>query len=402
MAASNYLHCRITGEARLRFLNLCKNHGFHLTDIHVGDEGLELNIPVSEFKKLRPLIRKTHVKIHILNRHGPAFFFYRHPFRLWFLCGLCAGAALIWYLSLFVWQIDISGNQLYTDERILQSLRTMNVTTGRKKSELDLSAIEEELRILYNQMTWVSASITGTQLKIETKEGNLQSSGTKQASEAQEQPSDLTAAADATITEIVVRHGTALVKTGDTVQKGDVLVEGKVYIYNDDATLKKIDYTCADADILADYEAYYQQNYPRQYQKRNYSDQFHRAYTLCLGSRRVSLPDFYQQSSLCEEWRWQKQFRLTPTFYLPFAIEITEYRPYTFESASYTDEELKKMAETDLENYFSELMKKGVQIIGNSVKIFLDDNGCTMSGTLSLNGPIGTDTPIDSSQMASN
>ena len=40
----------------------------------------------------------------------------------------------------------------------------MNVKTGCQKSEIDLPEIEEELRIMYNEITWVSASITGTKI----------------------------------------------------------------------------------------------------------------------------------------------------------------------------------------------------------------------------------------------
>ncbi len=398
----NYLRCKVTGEACMRFFNLCKNNGFRLSHLVPDGDGFQMDIAMEDFRKLRPLIRKTHVKIHIMNRHGPAFFFYRHRYRFWFFGGLAVCAALIWYMSLFVWQIDIRGNRMYTNDLILQSLRTMGVETGCKKSDLSLPAIEEELRIMYNQMTWVSASMTGTKLLIELKEGNLQSFGDKDDTATEDMPSNLTAASDATITSVVVRRGTASVKPGDTVLSGDVLVEGKVYIYNDDETLKKVDYTCADADIMADYETYYQKDYERQYETRVYTGQAHTAYTFRFGKYSLSLPDFYEPPEAYEKWTWQKQFRLTPTFYLPFSIFFTEYLPYEMKTASYTDAMLRKKAEDDLENYLDELVKKGVQIIGNSVTIALDADGCHASGTLSLNGPIGTVTPIDSSNMALN
>lgn len=413
-AISNYLQCKVSGEASIRFLNLCRKQGFTLKHVELQEDGFRMEIGLEDFKKLRPLIRKTRVRVHILNRRGPAFFLYRHKFRLWFLFGLAFAAAFIWYLSLFVWQIDIEGNRMYTDDLILQSLRTLDVQTGCKKSELSLPAIEEELRIMYNQMTWVSASITGTKLKIEIKEGNLQSEGNdgkaeegdndsdsdSTAGQGVDLPSNMTSDFDATITSMVVRRGTASVKTGDTVAAGDVLVEGKVYIYNDDATLKKVDYIQADADIMADYEVYYQKDYKRQYAVREYDSESHKAYVLDFGGKEVPLPAFYQPSGECEIWSWQRQFRLTPTFYLPFVIHVTEYKPYVMTSAEYTDEALERQASEDLENYLQELMKKGVQIIGNSVKISLDANGCHASGIISLNGPIGTDTPIDSSSMA--
>ena len=94
-----------------------------------------------------------------------------------------------------------------------------------------------------------------------------------------------------------------------------------------------------------------------------------------------------------EVWSWKKQFRLTPTFYLPFALEYTEYVPYENVVEEYTDEVIKKMAEEELQKYLNELEKKGVQIISNSVTISLDADGGHVKGTLILDGPIGKKCP---------
>ena len=395
---SNYVCCRVTGDACMRFINLCKNNGIELENLTADVNGFRMTMRVKEFKRLRPLIRKTHVKIHILNRRGPAFFFYRHHLRLWFLAGLFLCSLLIWFMSLFVWQIDISGNSKYTDDLILQSLRMMNVDTGCRKSELSLPSIEEELRIMYNQITWVSASVTGTRLHIEIREGNLQTENEDMNTE--DTPSNLTAMSDAIITSMVVRHGTASVKTGDSVQAGDVLVEGKVYIYNEDETLKKIDYTRADADIMGDYEVFYKKDYPVTYTDKEYTGAAYRGIALEFWKKSLELPVFCRTEKDCEEWTWEKKFRLTPTFYLPFAVRFTEYIPYEIKEKEYTDEEIRQMAEKDLKNYLNELTKKGVQIIRNSVTILLDADGGHAEGVLSLNGPIDKREPIDSSSMA--
>jgi similar to stage IV sporulation protein len=394
---SNYVKCRITGSDKIRFLNLCGNNGIELKQVTLVDDSLQMEIDIRDFRKLRPLIRKTHVRVHILNRQGPAFLLYRHRKRLWFAFGLASLAGIVWYLSLFIWQIDINGNQMYTDNLILQSLRTMNVDTGCKKSELDLASIEEELRIMYNQITWVSASVTGTVLHIELKEGNLQSEASEGESEI---PSDLTADVDATITDIVVRHGTAVVHAGDEVREGDLLVEGRVYIYNDDETLKKIDYLCADADILAEYELVYQKDYERQYEAKNYLTKTHRSYYLQLSGLYLQWPDGYQMPEYCEKWTWEKRFRLTSTFYLPLTVGIEEYKPYEITEESYTDSQLQEMASKDLDSYIDELVKKGVQIIRNSVKITLDDRGSHAAGLLTVQGPVGVSAPIEVSGMA--
>lgn len=426
---SNQVRCLVTGEETLRFVNLCRNNGIELRHLVRRENAIQMEIDAENFKKLRPLVRKTHVKIHILNRHGPAFFFYRHKRRWWFLLGMTVFAGMIYILSLFVWQIDIDGNRKYTDALILQALAQMDVKTGCRKSEIDLPKIEEELRIMYNEITWVSASITGTKLQIELREGDLKISGssgggqtgnvkrvenrennpkTQNGESETDLPANLVADEDAIITNLVVRRGTVAVRYGDEVKKGDVLIEGKVYIYNEDETLKKVDYLTAEGDVFGKYQELYEKHYQRKHEVRSYTGKNYRELGVEIVGKSFCLPVWenilkkqLEENTLSEVWSWKKQFRLTPTFYLPFALEYTEYVPYENVVEEYTDEVIKKIAEEELQKYLNELEKKGVQIISNSVTISLDADGGHVKGTLILDGPIGKEVPISSEHMAS-
>lgn len=426
---SNQVRCLVTGEETLRFVNLCRNNGIELRHLVRRENAIQMEIDAKNFKKLRPLVRKTHVKIHILNRHGPAFFFYRHKRRWWFLLGMTVFAGMIYMLSLFVWQIDIDGNRKYTDALILQALAQMDVKTGCRKSEIDLPEIEEELRIMYNEITWVSASIAGTKLQIELREGDLKISGssgggqtgnvkrvenrennpkTQNGESEIDLPANLVADEDAIITNLVVRRGTVAVRYGDEVKKGDVLIEGKVYIYNEDETLKKVDYLTAEGDVFGKYQELYEKHYQRKHEVRSYKGKNYRELGVAIVGKSFCLPVWenilkkqLEENTLSEVWSWKKQFRLTPTFYLPFALEYTEYVPYENVVEEYTDEVIKKIAEEELQKYLNELEKKGVQIISNSVTISLDADGGHVKGTLILDGPIGKEVPISSEHMAS-
>ena len=426
---SNQVRCLVTGEETLRFVNLCRNNGIELRHLVRRENAIQMEIDAKNLKKLRPLVRKTHVKIHILDRHGPAFFFYRHKRRWWFLLGMTVFAGMIYILSLFVWQIDIDGNRKYTDALILQALSQMNVRTGCRKSEIDLQGIEEELRIMYNEITWVSASIAGTKLQIELREGDLKISGssgggqtgnvkrvenrennpkTQNGESETDLPANLVADEDAIITNLVVRRGTVAVRYGDEVKKGDVLIEGKVYIYNEDETLKKVDYLTAEGDVFGKYQELYEKHYQRKHEVRSYTGKNYRELGVAIVGKSFCLPVWenilkkqLEENTLSEVWSWKKQFRLTPTFYLPFALEYTEYVPYENVVEEYTDEVIKKIAEEELQKYLNELEKKGVQIISNSVTISLDADGGHVKGTLILDGPIGKEVPISSEHMAS-
>lgn len=425
---SNRVQCLVTGEQTLRFVNLCRNNGIELRHLVRRENAIQMEIDAENFKKLRPLVRKTHVKIHILDRQGPAFFFYRHKKRWWFLFGAAVCTGVIYVMSLFIWQIDIDGNSKYTDALILQALSQMNVRTGCRKSEIDLQGIEEELRIMYNEITWVSASIMGTKLQIELREGDLKISGssgdgqtgnvkcvenqenskkTQNGESETDLPTNLVADEDAVITNLVVRRGTAAVHYGDEVKKGDVLIKGSVFIYNEDETLKKVDYLTADGDIYGRYQHIYEKNYKRKHGVREYKEKPWKILALEAYGKRIQVPDWqgiFRKTSAgdrMEVWSWKKQFRLTPTFYLPFVLEYTEYVPYENVVEEYTDEVIKKMAEEELQKYLNELEKKGVQIISNSVTISLDADGGHVKGTLILDGPIGKEVPISSEHMAS-
>lgn len=426
---SNQVRCLVTGEETLRFVNLCRNNGIELRHLIRKENAIQMEIDAKNFKKLRPLVRKTHVKIHILDRQGPAFFFYRHRRRWWFLIGAAVCTGIIYVMSLFIWQIDIDGNSKYTDELILQALAQMNVKTGCRKSEIDLQGIEEELRIMYNEITWVSASIAGTKLQIELREGDLKISGssgggqtgnvkrvenrennpkTQNGESETDLPANLVADEDAVITNLVVRRGTVAVRYGDEVKKGDVLIEGKVYIYNEDETLKKVDYLTAEGDVFGKYQELYEKHYQRKHEVRSYTGKNYRELGVAIVGKSFRLPVWenilkkqLEGNTLSEVWSWKKQFRLTPTFYLPFALEYTEYVPYENVVEEYTDEVIKKMAEEELQKYLNELEKKGVQIISNSVTISLDADGGHVKGTLILDGPIGKEVPISSEHMAS-
>lgn len=380
---SNQVRCLVTGEETLRFVNLCRNNGIELRHLVRRENAIQMEIDAKNFKKLRPLVRKTHVKIHILNRHGPAFFFYRHKRRWWFLLGMTVFAGMIYILSLFVWQIDIDGNRKYTDALILQALAQMDVKTGCRKSEIDLPEIEEELRIMYNEITWVSASIAGTKLQIELREGDLKISGssgggqtgnvkrvenrennpkTQNGESETDLPANLVADEDAIITNLVVRRGTVAVRYGDEVKKGDVLIEGKVYIYNEDETLKKVDYLTAEGDVFGKYQELYEKHYQRKHEERSYKGKNYRELGVAIVGKSFCLPVWenilkkqLEENTLSEVWSWKKQFRLTPTFYLPFALEYTEYVPYENVVEEYTDEVIKKMAEEELQKYLNEL-----------------------------------------------
>lgn len=91
---------RVQGEQTERFLNLCKAREIKISRlIRTGDQRLEGNMLIADFFRLSPIHRKTGVKIHILEKHGLPFFFYRSKRERLFYRNLCLCSDFIWLVG---------------------------------------------------------------------------------------------------------------------------------------------------------------------------------------------------------------------------------------------------------------------------------------------------------------
>ena len=165
-----YLRIRITGSGTERFINGCRHRNIRLWNLQVVNGAYEVNMFVCDFKKLKTILRKTGTKVTIVKRIGLPFFLLRYRRRKLFFAGCVLCFALLVMLTRFIWDIDLSGNQIYTREQILHYLENNKVHTGMVKSKVNCGKIAADLRRNYKNIIWVSASIDGNRLCIRVRE----------------------------------------------------------------------------------------------------------------------------------------------------------------------------------------------------------------------------------------
>ena len=257
------------------------------------------------------------------------------------------------------------------------------------KSRVDCQGIVKAIRKEYNDIVWVSASIDGSRLEIRIKENedtfrdDGQETGTQE-----EHPTDLVATEDGVITEIVTRSGVPQVHVGDEVKKGDILVCGRIEVLSDSGEVAGYQYQQSDADIYADTEMEYKNTMLLTRQEKVYDGKESRqgfvrifGWTLSVGS----LKNQYENSEVLTE---EQQIRFGENFYLPFSWGAKTAKSYSFRTEKYTREEIRQILSADFALFCEELEEKGVQIKENNVKIQLDQNSASASGTLYLNEKI--------------
>lgn len=394
-----YLRIRVTGYAVERFLNACGYRGILLWGITPLEDACEMNIRIADFRKLKPVIKKTGTRVVILKRIGLPFFFYRYRRRKLFFFGAAACAVLIFLLSGLIWDIDIRGNLMYTDETILEFLASKDIQNGMLKTQIDCERIAKDIRKEYSDVIWVSASVQGAKLKIQVKE-NTDASGMETDLEVKKEekvPMDLVADRDCVITEIVPRTGMIQVRPGDTVKEGDVLVSGLIPVQDDAKEIIGYQYQKADADIrgkaILPYEDVLENTYSRKvyfYEERPHQMRKRQAYYLRIGRFQLAFGNLQKKEENQELHTSEYQICLGKRLKLPIYLGTRTVIPYTAHPETYKKKEIQERLSADFKRYLGELEKKGVEIIENNVKIYTGSKTSAARGELTVLQPVGT------------
>lgn len=388
-----YVKIKLYGYAPERFLNLCSNHNILIWNLEYEDGNYIFCISIKGLKSLKPILKKTRTTFEILERYGLPFYLHRYRKRKLFAVGILMCCTLLYTMSLFVWKIEVDGNLHRTDDAIIKFLEENHVYHGMAKSKIDCEEIEELLRTGYDDIIWASVKVEGTMLMIDIQE-NLatnQQLEEKETTESDgETPTDIVADKDAVIYSILTRKGVPKVEKGAEVHAGDVLVEGKIPVVNDDGETASYQYCTSDADIWGTTEYSYDDSFSMEYQDKVFTGREQKSYEVRLWKRQLLLPSFSEKFSQYDTITDEYDLKIGDTFYLPAALNQKTFREYKMVQKKYTKEEAKQEAEDKLEQFCKKLTQKGVQIIENNVMIVTDGKKCSASGSIKVIEKIGT------------
>lgn len=367
------LHLEATGTGVKRYINICHHHKIPLNNVKCVNNTYSFEMDAKDYINSKEFIKTTGIKIRIIKKTGSYFFLKNNKNRYGLLIGILLFVGGLLLLSRFIWQIEINGNIYYSDEVIIDYLKENNIKTG-SIAIINDEALETGIRETFDRIIWVSASIDGTKLTINLKENN-----TNPIMAESESIRDIVASKDGVIESILVRSGTAIVKPGDTVKKGDVLVTSKVVCTNEYAEEIKTIYTNADADIIINTSYEYNDTINREYEEKEYTGNIMEEELVRIGNREVetNFKCDYEHYDIVVEYK-------NPSPYVPVLYGYKYYREYKIIKKSYSDESLTALLEENLNNYLNILSENSIQITGNSVKIELYGLSGSAMGTINV------------------
>lgn len=388
-----YVRIKVWGFSPERFMNLCSNKNILLWDIIREEDIYYMSISLSGFYQLRPIVRKTGTKVVILKRYGLPFFVPVLWARKIFVLGLVLCVAFWLWSSLFVWDIDLSGNFQITQDVFFSFLETNNITVGIKKADVDLVELEKQIRQTFPEITWTSTRLNGTKLEIDIKENDAPIIA---AVKEKEGAKDLIADVNGTVVSMIVRSGVPKVAIGDTVESGTIMVEGKVPVYNEDATVREYQYVVSDADIYVEHTILYEDILPFDYIAKEYTGRTKKRYFIRFGDREAKMAieqPFLNYDCVIKESKPDVFEKLNiPVFWGSYT-----YREYQKVEYEYSLKQAKEELEGKIRKFYISLEEKGVQITEKDVKIDTDSNSWVVSGEFRVIEKIGNnvDTAVE-------
>lgn len=399
---------RVSGFSPERFLNACMYRNIYIWNIQPVQDCYEMNISISDFRRLKPILKKTGVRAVIIKRYGFPFFLFHHKKRKVLFSGAVCATGFIYLMSLFIWEIDITGNQRYTDEALEEFLTDCKIRPGILISSIDCTDIATLLRKSYDRIIWVSVSVDGSKLKVRVRENEDSGEGVSRAVThvetlgdesadyvvMQQDGNDLVAECGGVIESMIVRKGIPMVKEGDTVEKGQILVSGAVPVVGDSGETTGYQYQKADADIRARTILEYEDTENVQYQEKVYYD-FQKAEPyLQIGNLYLKSGKSGKISDRAEIYTLEKNFSFGEHFSFPIRIGSYIVRYYYIEEKKHTDKSLQQILSRNYQHFTETLGKKGVEIISNDVKIYTGRVCARATGQLTVITDIAVSQPI--------
>lgn len=219
-----YVIIKVEGLTLERFLNLAATKDIYLWDINrVGYTTLEMKATIQGFKALKEIVKRVGCRVEIVDKRGLPFILYRLKHRKMLAFGFFIFLGVIIFLSSLIWNIEVIGNEKVRTEDILKVLEKEKIKNGIIKYKIDKDYTKHLLLNEFDTFSFLSIEIKGTKLIIEVKEQDLLPEKIDM-----DTPCHIIATKKGVIVKAIAKNGKAIVRKGDIVKKGQILITGSI------------------------------------------------------------------------------------------------------------------------------------------------------------------------------
>ena len=222
MKSISSVECTVSGLSAEKLLNAARQKGITLERIkRKKNRALFVRCGYRDYAILRALGEEWGYQIGEARPVGAlrAAKWLGRRTGLWL--GALIGALLLTFSLGFVWQVRIENAGPYQGE-VRAYLEELGIRPGRRRADIDIAELRDRLEWRLPQVKWVRVEWAGVALRVRLENGTpspeIESVG---------KAGDVVASEDGVIRQLTAFAGTPLVKVGDLVREGQVLIRGE-------------------------------------------------------------------------------------------------------------------------------------------------------------------------------
>ena len=353
-----YINVEIEGYFVERFINICISKNILLWNIKRTKSTIAYaNMGLKDFKKAIKIAKENKCRIKIQRKKGLPFIFNKYRKRKLFFACLIMIIIGITILSNFIWNIDISGNTSIPKEEIMESLEKSGLKQGTFKSKINTKEIVDKIRLERRDLAWIGVEIKGTNAIIKVVEADQ-----KPEIVNEEDYCNIVATKPGIIVKVNAINGTPLVKEGETVKQGSILIggwlEGKYtgmrYVHANGGVQAKVWYS---KKIKVDLKQV----------KKERTGQTQNKYSVRINN---FLINFYKTLSKFQKYdtiEETKKIKIFSDFYLPIEIQKHISYEYIENNIEYSKDEAKHIGEEQAKNELDKQIENKESIVNTYI-----------------------------------
>ncbi len=214
----------LPAEKAPAILNTCKKKGIFFFDTLPEEKGITVKASIFSCQKVAAEAVLHGAEAEIIDEKGLPFLISRYRKRYGIYIGILLGAAFLLFSSLFLWDVQVTGNVNISEKEILKILANHGIGVGTFIPKMDADRTAEYILLDYSPLSSLAINVKGTVATVDV----IERVPKPEPVFPEDGYCNLVAQSDGIITNITAVEGHPEVKVGEIVVEGQLLVNGFV------------------------------------------------------------------------------------------------------------------------------------------------------------------------------
>lgn len=384
-----YVRITVEGYYIERFINICTTNKILIWNLKRDKKvKLYLNIGIQDFYRAVKVAKKLKCKVKIEKKRGIPFLINKYRKRKAFLISLIVITIALYISSTYIWNIEIQIEDNFELENIAQDIEKAGLEVGMKKSKINTQEIVNRIRLERDDISWIGIDLKGTNAIVKAVKA-------KEAPEIIDEKDycNIVAKKAGTITQIIAQNGTALVKVGDQVEQGQVLIQGTM-----EGKYTGIRYVHSLGEVKAVVQYAKTEQISLKEEQKIKTGKKEEKYRIKFNKFQINFYKTLSKFKIYDTIEEEKKFRIFSNLYLPISVtKITNEELEEF-SKEYTIEEATQKATLSLEEQIEAEIEEKQNILGKNANVTQTEEYLEVSVTYEVIENIGMQEKLQETQ----